>query len=434
MGRVAGGAAHAKGDVVTTEDFELGNVLAAAERASPVESVDVVAESLRRRFDASSVSLLFADLLGGAMVRFSPTGAGEAGRSAGRIGLAGSVYEEAMRTQRPVSRPDEATGGQRLVAPVTNRGDAIGVLEMTVPHADETALREISAAAHSVAYIVVTDRRFTDLYTWGQRTVPMSLASEIQYQLLPSALACEAGQFTLAGALVPADDLGGDSFDYSLDGASVQLSITDAMGHDVNAALLATLLVGALRGARRDGADLVGQADRGHHALSHYAEGTMATGQLLRIDLWDGGCTLVNAGHPWPWRLRDGVAEEVRLAVDLPFGTPEPGSYRLQRVDLRPGDRLVMVSDGVQERKAAAVDLPSVLRETRTLHPREMTRAVTNAVIEASDGSPQDDATVLCLDWHGVGRARRGSESGADVGRASPAPVSDEERAGPRGT
>ncbi|GAA2324654.1 hypothetical protein GCM10010246_01870 [Streptomyces cuspidosporus] len=58
-----------------------------------------------------------------------------------------------------------------------------------------------------MAYIIVTDRRFTDLYHWGNRTTSVSLAAEIQRQLLPSAPFCEAPEFALAGALVPAADL-----------------------------------------------------------------------------------------------------------------------------------------------------------------------------------------------------------------------------------
>ncbi|MDQ0772935.1 hypothetical protein QF026_001401 [Streptomyces aurantiacus] len=82
----------------------------------------------------------------------------------------------------------------------------------------------------------------------GRRTIPLSLAAEIQHQLLPASLTCEAAQFAVAGALEPADHVGGDTFDYVIDRDTVQLSVTDAMGHDVAAALLATLLVGAGHG------------------------------------------------------------------------------------------------------------------------------------------------------------------------------------------
>lgn len=147
----------------------------------------------------------------------------------------------------------------------------------------------------AMAYIVIANRSFTDVYQWGRRTIPLSLAAEIQHRLLPASLACEAAQFAVAGALKPADHVGGDTFDYVIDRDTVQLSVTDAMAHDVDAALLATLLVGALRRARRAGADLAEQA---RQAMREHGRQGYVTGQLLRISLIDGKTEFINAGPP----------------------------------------------------------------------------------------------------------------------------------------
>ncbi|MBW8698411.1 hypothetical protein MBT84_02360 [Streptomyces sp. MBT84] len=93
-----------------------------------------------------------------------------------------------------------------MLAPVTNRGDAIGVLELFLPHVTQQVLDQVEGTAHALAYILVTDRRFTDLYHWGQRTVPVTLAAEIQRRLLPTAPSCEAAEWpsrTTAAALSP---------------------------------------------------------------------------------------------------------------------------------------------------------------------------------------------------------------------------------------
>jgi serine phosphatase RsbU (regulator of sigma subunit) len=135
---------------------------------------------------------------------------------------------------------------------------------------DAEVMREIGETAHALAYIVIANRSYTDVYQWGRRTVPLSLAAEIQHRLLPSSLACEAAQFAVAGALEPADHVGGDTFDYVIDRDTVQLSVTDAMGHDFDAALLATLLVGALRRARRAGAGLAEQARQADQAMREH--------------------------------------------------------------------------------------------------------------------------------------------------------------------
>jgi hypothetical protein len=122
-------------------------------------------------------------------------------------------------------------GGAWLFAPVSSRGEAVGVLEMWLDEQpDEQTIASVAGAAHALAYIVIANRRFTDVFDWGQRSVPLSLEAEIQHRLLPGSYTCEAGQFTLAGWLEPAGDVAGDTFDFSLERDTLHLSMTDAMG------------------------------------------------------------------------------------------------------------------------------------------------------------------------------------------------------------
>ncbi|MFD8638343.1 STAS domain-containing protein, partial [Streptomyces sp. NPDC059656] len=245
----------------------LGDVLEAAESAAPVRSLDAVARNLRDRFDARYVSFLFVDVAGRRLLRVHDTAAESGEQPAEQVPLAGSsIYDDVLRGQELVVAA-ENEDGCRLLAPVTNRGDTVGVLELFLTQVTADVRAQVQEAAHALAYIIVTDRRFTDLYHWGNRTTPVSLSAEIQRQLLPSASCCEAPEFTLAGALVPASDIAGDTYDYSLDTHTLHLSITDAMGHDVNASLMATLLVNASRGARRAGQDLTEQARQVLRAL-----------------------------------------------------------------------------------------------------------------------------------------------------------------------
>ena len=400
--------------------LDVGALLAAAEAASPVDAIEAVASALQDMIAAECVSFLIADFSGDALIRLGTSAGGGMGRRAGnetaeRVALAGTPHGRALRSQ--AVEVVEENGTAWLFAPVTSRGEAVGVLELRIPGPpDETTLAHAAQAGHALAYVVIANRRYTDLFEWGQRSVPLSLAAEIQHRLLPGSYTCEAAQFTLAAWLEPAGEVGGDTFDFALGRDKLYFSITDAMGHTVNAALLATLLIGAIRNGRREDADLDRQARLADEALSEHAGGSQfVTGQLGCIDLRTGTAVIVNAGHPPPLRLRDGVVDEVPLEADPPFGAVDNSTFHVQELPLEPGDRLMFLTDGVLERDAANADIRGVLASGRDEHPREAVQLVIKAAIEASGDELGDDATALCLDWHGGPRRERQTDSGADL-------------------
>jgi serine phosphatase RsbU (regulator of sigma subunit) len=414
-----------------TGGVDLNDVLPAVETAAPVEAVEAVTRTIGIGLDALSVSFLVAGMSGRALVRLVHVPTGDvrgARRQDEDIAMVqpfdGGPQEQALRAQRVLV---EQVGDQFVVrAPVTQRGEAIGLLEIALAAApaDATVTR-VSRAAHTLAFVVIANRRHTDLFEWGQRTTPFTLAAEIQRRLLRPSFTCEADSFTLAAWLEPAASIGGDTFDYSVARDLLHLSITDAVGHGVHSALTATLCVGGLRNARRRGATLLDQAQSANQALLDNAPDRSAfvTGILGRLDLRIGILAVVNAGHPAPLLVRDGAAGPVALPVDRPFGMLRDKTFRATQIELRPGDRLVLLTDGMLERGASALDLPARLQELTALHPREVARVLGDLVLDVAGptGILPDDACMLVLDWHGGHGATRFTTAGADPDRASTA-------------
>jgi serine phosphatase RsbU (regulator of sigma subunit) len=408
------------------DQIDLRELLSSAEDASPASAVDTVAEHLREQVGAERVSFWIADAAGQALLRMP---GGE--RLEIESTSAGSAWLE-----------QEIGRDASWWLPVTVRGDALGVLEVRLDEAvdepDDLA-EQLGAVAHLMAYIIVANQRHTDVYETARRSESFDLSMEVQHQLLPEAFVCEGGSFTLAGWLEPSSTAGGDTFDYTASRDRLTVSLIDAVGHDVEAAMLATLAISAMRKARRDGGDLCDQADAAQEALIRYGEvEDYATGVIIEIDLNSskqdppapaGGqadeelplsgvirARMLNAGHPWPRLVRNGELTHIELTPDPPLGFDDQrlhGDYTAHGVELEPGDRVVILTDGMYERSAESFDLDDHLVRTADLHPRNAVQAIASAFREHVCSQPEDDATFLILDWHG-GDTDRDTEGGSD--------------------
>jgi serine phosphatase RsbU (regulator of sigma subunit) len=316
----------------------------------------------------------------------------------------------AFREQSPVIEVVDVPAGHLVHLPVTVRGDRVGVLTVLLPAEAATPdiVLQLADFATGLGHEVATAGRDTDLFLLARRTRRLTLAAEMQWQLLPGR-GCAREEFTLSGHLEPAYAIGGDNFDWSAGADHLVLTVTDGTGHGIEASLLTSLTVAALRNARRAGVPLADQASLADQAVyAQYGGKKYASTLLLEFDLATGTVHAVDAGSPQLFRQRGGHTERVELEAQLPLGMFEESVYQEQTFPVEPGDRLIVVSTGVHATRSAAGDvfgervLRQVLSATRSAEAHEAARAVVAGLIEHHGSSELTaDAAVVCLDWHG---------------------------------
>ncbi|MEU7846580.1 PP2C family protein-serine/threonine phosphatase [Micromonospora parva] len=290
--------------------------------------------------------------------------------------------------------------------PVTMRGERRGVLRLSpVPDDQEvvTALAEVATAlAHEVAAVSAG----TDVYRAARRTQRLTLAAEMQWDLLPGRSRIRPS-FSLAGQLEPAYAVRGDSFDWSDDGERLWLSTINGTGEGVAASLLTSLATHALRNARRAGLSLADQAALADQAIYDlHRGGQHLSALLMELDLRSGMMTVVDAGSPRLVLLRGGEVTEQPLEAQFPLGMFEATDYHEQKFPLERGDRVFVVSDGVveatgQHMRYGETALDRFLRRTGPMAPLDAVRSLIGDLRAFVAGDLVDDAVVVCLDWTG---------------------------------
>jgi serine phosphatase RsbU (regulator of sigma subunit) len=319
------------------------------------------------------------------------------GSAAGRAFLRMTVVEE--------QRDD----GVRMYLPLTSGSDEVGVLALTLDTADEDDRRLLRQLAVLAAGILVAKNAYTDQFLQARRSAPMSLSAEIQWALLPP-LTMITPQVALAGILEPAYDVAGDSFDYAINDNVVHLAVVDAMGHGLNAAMLATLAISAYRNARRAKvglADLYGLMDA--VIEKQFGPDQFVTAQMMRLDIATGHLQWVNAGHPAPLLIRDRrVAQALESPGTLPVGFGGATPVVSER-ELRRGDRVLFFTDGAfeehqpggqqfgMERLIDFVERAGQVGEG----VQEMVRGLSHALALARGGVTTDDTTLFLVEWRG---------------------------------
>jgi serine phosphatase RsbU (regulator of sigma subunit) len=299
--------------------------------------------------------------------------------------------------------------GTRVWIPLINGTARLGVLSIDVddPSDDQvTALERIAALASE---LVMTKSQYTDVIELARRNQPMTLEAELQRGTLPP-VALITPCVSIAGLLLPAYEVAGDSFDYSLNDDAVDVAVIDSVGHELISSLISHLVSGSLRNSRRNDVDLPEAYARADAAVAGvFPDVRFATAAFGRLDLHTGRFRWISAGHPPPILVRGGkVTGEAatRPVVPIGLGGTEPP---INEVALEAGDMLLLYTDGAVEggRRGGErfgldrlVDLlgQHLLDE---LPPPEMLRRLVGAVLEHSAFHLQDDTTLLLVEYHG---------------------------------
>lgn len=324
--------------------------------------------------------------------------------------VVGTMAGRCFSTQEVLEAP--AGDGLQLWVPVSERAQRLGVLTLVVDAVDEH-LRELAEELGLLAaLLVMASSSYTDRFHLQRRRRDLDLAAEMQWSLLPP-LTFASGGTTVAGLLEPAYEVGGDCFDYALNGGLLDVAVFDAMGHGLPSSVLAGLAVGAYRHGRRTGVALPSMLAGMDGAVAGLMGDTFVTALVAQLDVAAGRFCWLSAGHPGPVVLRDGrVLPEMVPVPALPLGlglVPRDETIEPVEIALQPGDRVLLYTDGVVEARSPegeefGVDrlLDLFVRESASgLLASEVLRRLVVGCLEFQGGRLRDDATLLLVEWAG---------------------------------
>jgi hypothetical protein len=378
----------------------LGHLLDASHDLAPDEVVAAAAEA-GRALDAEDLAIYLVDYDQTLLVPL-PDGAGRTPLEIDTT-LAGRAFSA-------VAVQDADTGsGRRLWLPLLDGAERLGVLGLTLPEVDDALRVRCTWLATFVAELLLSKGQYTDSYFLARRRQPMSLAAEMQWQLLPP-LTFVTPRVAIAGLLEPAYAVAGDAFDYALNGDIAHLAVLDPVGHDLTASVLAAVTVGSYRHSRRAGLDLAetyAAVDR--TIAAEFGGERFVTGQLAQLDCRTGRLQWLNAGHPLPLLVRRAKVVDTLACHPAPPLGLGLGQAEIASIALEPADRVLFYTDGVTEGRNLAGEpfgearlADMLVRETLAGQPvAETMRRLARAILAHQGRTPRDDATMVFLEWPG---------------------------------
>jgi serine phosphatase RsbU (regulator of sigma subunit) len=292
----------------------------------------------------------------------------------------------------------------------TSLNETVGVLYMDSRQsaADlSSGNREILQTLALEASTILENARLLDEERGKQHLEEeLNVARTIQTGLLPRELPAD-GWFRAAGSSIASRQVGGDFFDVrQVSPELFACVITDVSGKGVSAALLAALLQGAFVFASESGARIEDVMSRVNRFLYERARGEKYATVVYCTISRSGELRWSNAGHPKPLLVRANSESQALDSTGLPIGMMDVAMYDVKSIQLEPGDKIVLFSDGVSEAANAQGEyfdkcrLNEVLRKNAASSCTELHAKLVEAVQEFSDGDEEeDDVTTLVLEY-----------------------------------
>ena len=332
------------------------------------------------------------------------------------LALAGTVGGRAFTSVTTRGGVD-GRGILRLWVPMVDGAERVGLAEVyarTAPADPDRLRRNAETLVSLLAHLISVKSTYGDALRRIRRTRSMHPSGELLLPMLPP-LTFSCRQVVITAVLEPCYDVGGDAYDYAVDGSVARFAIFDSMGRGMPAALTSVAVLAATRAARREGRGLYDMARAADAVVAEqFARKRFTTGVLAELDTTSGLLRYINAGHPAPILMRRGRAvRTLRGGRRMPLGLDDAevvvGEERLQA-----GDRLLLYTDGVTEPRDR-VEPDSGLRWLADAARRntaagiaapEVLRLLSHAVIGQEENGNLDDATLLLVEWPPVDRTR----------------------------
>lgn len=216
----------------------------------------------------------------------------------------------------------------------------------------------------------------------------MAAAREVQRAMVPEDLPVIRG-YHLESVYRPAAEVGGDFFRViGLKSGRSLIVIGDVSGKGLRAAMIVSMIVGMVRTLGEFTEEPAEILDELNRRLCGEMQGSFATCLVVRLD--DGFLTLANAGHLPPYVN----GSEMPLAGSLPLGLVEGADYGQTCVEMRAGDRIVLLTDGIPEARNQEGMLLGFPRVESLLRDGANARMVAET---AQHFGQNDDLTVISI-------------------------------------